>query len=1659
MSRERMHTFEPQTFGDYVLHDRIGAGGMAEIFLATARGIEGFEKRLVIKRILPTLSDDEQFVRMFIEEAKLCVALRHPNIVQVYDLGEIDLQYFIAMEYVDGRDLLKTLAACGKKKIGFPTDIALYIVMEVLKGLDYAHKLSGPDGQPLGIIHRDVSPSNVLLSFEGEVKIGDFGIAKASTREKTATGILKGKFGYMAPEQVTGAPIDHKADIFAVGIVLYELLTGHRLFAGKNDLAVLERVRDAVIDPPPRFYREDLDPELEQIVLRALSRDPRERFESSTQLHDALHDYVYRSRALIGPAHLGRFMQSLFLSDPEELRKRNRIALPLFGMEVPEAPAPSDARMMPFGPEATEDDRGRTFSDVNSLEGDFDEKTPLADPSFLDDSSELSSQVAIIEDASSFERDYEEVSGFSSVAIPREPSSPTQNDPEVSPQALDPQGTADTKRRDLSRTARTDVSDPSVQVADEDIDAIDSLVDGADDVEVDPDRTDAELSAVDEARALRAAREENHDTDYELDKQPRFKRPTSRRVSRARNTSRAGSAIDTALEEGDLVRSELDPTGPSSGRSFSPAEIVERTVSSLQAEEDLTSEVEPTVRFDSSILPAARTDSTRVPMPQPLDSATPPLTDEYPELSEDEFKSIDDLPAEIATSQFDGKAIELLEDEERTNTDQAAPILTDSTDAPDPIVQPVDSDDMPALTEEGTATELDVEDETQNEDVLVTALGREPSSLDVEDETLNVDSEVEDVTDNGHLETDDTTDNVEMDETELTAELEEEVRLALARDRDFVAVIDTETIPDPDADDEDDATPAPLPERRKKPSRRRPISGRRPRPVLLPSDTGRDNLARRPSTRSVLPRRQSPRRRIATRASLSVVNPREDSVTKSGVQSPADRDETGRGALVRESTVNGKLAEQTQPEPVVEALPNRRASSGVTAALDEAARIDDEIEMMRRSSSVATHEPTALGMLADALDGHAQLPEPEIDFDPEEPTQDSSHLRDAIMRRQSRKRMVTRSVVLYSEDGSPIQDEMNAPFGPAFEGSDLSAPAITSAGQLEDPEASDLFGALSVLDEVDDGLGFGDDDVSFETMSKAEARPSVSLDERQAIPVPPTQPNPVVSRGVSMVDAEEFTSGGPATTRGPLPEDDDELDLSYDEPSGVDLSFDANGEETAPVEDGQVISISQLISAQSGPQEPDVIELGGHDSLDAPNPSSVSISFGSMSVSVAGVDDVVEEPDEFTTVNEEEGEHYEQIQSLRADSLIANEATVDGHSGDFAGLEPMSDLPTDDQGGLLVSESFDFGVEEQASLRSAAQRRPSPTAPPPPVRPVSMVQAPGGVETGAGSEEAPVRSQRPNNVSALRAVVERNKRPVREKNRASPQPSQEIVRASPTGPRSPMGSPVRAVGTPGVRAAPSVPMQAARGSVGDAYPPIAQVQVRRTSVWTTVMYFMVGIAVVLAVAAAVSSILLKKRNAVPIAPLQPNEQTSGAPPTELANAPGEAPDTPANDETKALDDAPKDDAAPKSPEETEPTKDAMAAKDPPAEEKADETPTSALPPPPATKPPPPAPKRVVRKAPPPAPKRTVRKAPPPKRKKRVRRRRARAPSSKEAALAFKCDEPTDIYIPKIGKFNAQTKLTKSVPPGDYRVTFIRDGKRMRSSLQVMAGKTLDIRCP
>ena len=238
--------FQPTPYGQYLLLERIGSGGMAEIFRAKTFGAAGFEKEYAIKRILPNLVEDDEFVEMFINEAKLVVDLYHANIVQVFDLGEIDDTYFIAMEFVHGKDLLDLLARCAEEDIKIPLKLTLHMVMEVLKGLEFAHTAKDKFGEQLGIIHRDVSPSNVMLSYGGDTKVGDFGVAKARTqRQLTEVGTLKGKVG-MSPEQVRF--IDHRSDIFAVGIILYECLTMSRLFMGGNDLDVMLKIRDGDIE-------------------------------------------------------------------------------------------------------------------------------------------------------------------------------------------------------------------------------------------------------------------------------------------------------------------------------------------------------------------------------------------------------------------------------------------------------------------------------------------------------------------------------------------------------------------------------------------------------------------------------------------------------------------------------------------------------------------------------------------------------------------------------------------------------------------------------------------------------------------------------------------------------------------------------------------------------------------------------------------------------------------------------------------------------------------------------------------------------------------------------------------------------------------------------------------------------------------------------------------------------------------------------------------------------------------------------------------------------------------------------------------------------------------------------------------------------------------
>src|SRR5687767_6344093 len=316
---------KPIPFGKYYLLERINVGGMAEVFRAKAYGVEGFERLLAVKRILPNIAEDQEFITMFIDEAKIAVQLNHANIAQIFDLGVVDTHYYIALEHVHGRDLRAIFDRCrqgqgSKKDAAEPMPIAqaCFVMMKVCEGLDYAHNKRDQSGRELNLVHRDVSPQNMLVSFEGEVKLIDFGIAKAAGKgSKTQAGILKGKFGYMSPEQVRGLPIDRRSDVFSCGIVLYELLTGERLFYGDSDFDTLEKVRNVEILPPSTYNRKIPD-ELERIVLKALAKDTEERYQNAIDLHDELQAFVYTAGEFYSRKDLAGWMKKTFGKEIEE---------------------------------------------------------------------------------------------------------------------------------------------------------------------------------------------------------------------------------------------------------------------------------------------------------------------------------------------------------------------------------------------------------------------------------------------------------------------------------------------------------------------------------------------------------------------------------------------------------------------------------------------------------------------------------------------------------------------------------------------------------------------------------------------------------------------------------------------------------------------------------------------------------------------------------------------------------------------------------------------------------------------------------------------------------------------------------------------------------------------------------------------------------------------------------------------------------------------------------------------------------------------------------------------------------------------------------------------------------------------------------------------
>lgn len=278
----------------YRVIEKLESGGMAEVFRAESEGLQGFKKQVAIKRVLPHLSEKKKFIQMFLDEARLSAHLSHSNCVQVFDIGVGDNAYFIVMEFVDGANLKSISESFKKMGKEFPVAAAVFIAHEICKGLSYAHELRDPNGVALNIVHRDMSPPNVLITKYGEVKIVDFGLAKANSQlEKSEPGIIKGKFSYLSPEAALGQEVDHRTDIFAVGIILWELLTSQRLFLGETDFQTVKKVQQAVI-PPPSQHNRRVGAELEAIVAKALARDPVDRYQSARELGRDLASCMFK---------------------------------------------------------------------------------------------------------------------------------------------------------------------------------------------------------------------------------------------------------------------------------------------------------------------------------------------------------------------------------------------------------------------------------------------------------------------------------------------------------------------------------------------------------------------------------------------------------------------------------------------------------------------------------------------------------------------------------------------------------------------------------------------------------------------------------------------------------------------------------------------------------------------------------------------------------------------------------------------------------------------------------------------------------------------------------------------------------------------------------------------------------------------------------------------------------------------------------------------------------------------------------------------------------------------------------------------------------------------------------------------------------------------
>src|SRR4051812_801785 len=346
-------------FGKYTLIDRIAVGGMAEIFLARQAGLEGYEKTIVIKRIRPHLSKQASFVKMFLNEAKLAAQLNHPNIVQIYDLGKIGESYFIAMEYIFGRDMRRIIPQADSMGIPFPMVYALKIASSVCEGLFYAHQKVDLYGNPLNIVHRDVTPENIFVSFDGTVKVLDFGIAKAANQiEQTRAGEIKGKLSYMSPEQCMGKMLDCRSDLFSLGVVLYEWLTGFKLFTGDSEVAILKSITEGKIYAPS-YFKADIPEAVEAILMKALEKDREKRYQTAWEMQYDLDQFLSQYEFTPSNIHLSNFLKQLFNDELEEEKKR-------IGRSTP----PSPADVIEGVPSESEDEGPEEIiSQLDSVEG------------------------------------------------------------------------------------------------------------------------------------------------------------------------------------------------------------------------------------------------------------------------------------------------------------------------------------------------------------------------------------------------------------------------------------------------------------------------------------------------------------------------------------------------------------------------------------------------------------------------------------------------------------------------------------------------------------------------------------------------------------------------------------------------------------------------------------------------------------------------------------------------------------------------------------------------------------------------------------------------------------------------------------------------------------------------------------------------------------------------------------------------------------------------------------------------------------------------------------------------------------------------------------------------------------------------------------------